>query len=225
MQSPIVQSYPACSDTSTSAICWSSRSSWRNGSASPATASACTRTQPNAACWRLRIDKHARRLVVREGPAEDVVALGWQLDGDAALQLALERLRAKGIRCAGERRRGSGDARRRAVLGLRRAEASALRAVHAAVCSDAARSTCRPAASSLARRAWAISRSRRASRRRCSSFFQDVFDARVSDTIEDRLNGVDLELTFLRLNARHHTIAIAATRGKRMDPIRTGSTT
>jgi catechol 2,3-dioxygenase-like lactoylglutathione lyase family enzyme len=52
-------------------------------------------------------------------------------------------------------------------------------------------------------------------------FFQDVFDARISDTIDDRLNGIDLDMTFLRLNARHHTIATAATRGKRMDPIRT----
>jgi 2,3-dihydroxybiphenyl 1,2-dioxygenase len=52
-------------------------------------------------------------------------------------------------------------------------------------------------------------------------FFQGIFDARLSDTIEDRLNGVTLELSFLRLNERHHSVAIAATRGKRMNPLRT----
>jgi catechol 2,3-dioxygenase-like lactoylglutathione lyase family enzyme len=53
-------------------------------------------------------------------------------------------------------------------------------------------------------------------------FFQQVFDARLSDTIEDKLNGVTLELSFLRLNERHHTVALAATRGQRMNPLRTG---
>jgi len=53
-------------------------------------------------------------------------------------------------------------------------------------------------------------------------FFRQMFDARLSDTIEDKLNGVTLELTFLRVNERHHTMALAATRGKRMNPLRTG---
>jgi len=52
-------------------------------------------------------------------------------------------------------------------------------------------------------------------------FFQRVFDARLSDTIEDRLNGVTLDVSFLRMNERHHTVALAATRGKRMNPLRT----
>jgi catechol 2,3-dioxygenase-like lactoylglutathione lyase family enzyme len=52
-------------------------------------------------------------------------------------------------------------------------------------------------------------------------FWQRVFDARVSDRIEDRLGGVPFDLTFLRLNERHHSIALAATRGLRMNPLRT----
>jgi hypothetical protein len=32
---------------------------------------------------------------------------------------------------------------------------------------------------------------------------------------------VTLELSFLRLNERHHSVAIAATRGQRMNPLRT----
>jgi catechol 2,3-dioxygenase-like lactoylglutathione lyase family enzyme len=52
-------------------------------------------------------------------------------------------------------------------------------------------------------------------------FWQSIFDARVSDRIEDRLDGIGFDFTFLRLNERHHSVAIAATRGLRMDPIRT----
>jgi Glyoxalase/Bleomycin resistance protein/Dioxygenase superfamily len=48
-----------------------------------------------------------------------------------------------------------------------------------------------------------------------------MINARLSDTIEDKLNGVTLELSFLRLNERHHSVAIAATRGTRMNPLRT----
>src|SRR5262249_53820565 len=53
------------------------------------------------------------------------------------------------------------------------------------------------------------------------AFLRDTFDARVSDFIEDRVNGVTMDITFLRLNERHHSLALAATRGPRMDPLRT----
>ena len=33
----------------------------------------------------MRIDDHQLRLLVRDGAAEDVVAFGWQLEGDDAL--------------------------------------------------------------------------------------------------------------------------------------------
>ena len=52
-------------------------------------------------------------------------------------------------------------------------------------------------------------------------FWQSVLDARISDRIEERLDGVQLEITFLRMNERHHTLATAATRGRRMNPFRT----
>ena len=45
------------------------------------------------------------------------------------------------------------------------------------------------------------------------AFWQQIFDARVSDRIEDRVSGMTLDITFLRLNPRHHSVAIAATRG------------
>ena len=48
-----------------------------------------------------------------------------------------------------------------------------------------------------------------------------MFDARLSDEIEDRIDGVNLDFSFLRLNERHHSIATASTRGVRLNPLRT----
>jgi 2,3-dihydroxybiphenyl 1,2-dioxygenase len=168
----------------------------------------------------LRIDDHQRRLVVREGPAEDVTALGWQLADEAALQTLLTRLQARRIDVnEGSRaealQRGverfwafDGPKRLRFELFVQPVlddapldmlcsgfVTGALGMGHFAMTTREPEATLR--------------------------LFQDLFDARLSDTIEDRLNGVTLELSFLRLNERHHTAAIAATRGKRMNPLRT----
>ena len=53
------------------------------------------------------------------------------------------------------------------------------------------------------------------------AFWREIFDARVSDHIVDRIGGVNLRFTFLRVNPRHHSIAVAATRGLAMDPFST----
>ena len=51
---------------------------------------------------------------------------------------------------------------------------------------------------------------------------QELFDARVSDTISLAAgNKTVLDVTFLRLNQRHHSVAIAATRGRPLDMFRT----
>ena len=52
-------------------------------------------------------------------------------------------------------------------------------------------------------------------------FWKKYFDARLTDHIEARISGLNLDIEFLRLNPRHHSVAVAATRGKRLDPIRT----
>lgn len=168
----------------------------------------------------LRIDAHQRRIIVREGPAEDVVAIGWQLRDEASLRVMLERLRAERIEvseCSPAQAAERGVERCFAFDGPKRvrhelftqpllsAQPLAMQA-SGFVTGDMglghfAMTTRRPEA--------------------VLAFFQRCFDARLSDTIEDKLNGVTLELSFLRLNERHHSVAIAATRGQRMNPLRT----
>ena len=168
----------------------------------------------------LRVDDHQRRLIVRDGAAEDVVAIGWQLHDEQALKLLLGRLHAERIdvrevngREAAERgverfHVFDGPKRLRFELFTRplRTEQPLQMQASGFVTGDMgfghfAMTTREPEAA--------------------QGFFQRLFDARLSDTIEHKLNGITLDLTFLRLNERHHSVALAATRGKRMNPLRT----
>lgn len=168
----------------------------------------------------LRIDAHRRRLIVCDGPAEDVVAIGWQLADDAALAQLLSRLHAHGIEV---REAGAEQAAARGVErcwtfdGPKRLRFELFsRALGSEQPLDMLASGFVTGDMGMGHFAMTTREPEAALR-----FFQRIFDARLSDTIEDRLNGVTLELSFLRLNERHHSIAIAATRGKRMDPLRT----
>lgn len=43
----------------------------------------------------------------------------------------------------------------------------------------------------------------------------------LTDCIDETISGVKLEIRFLRVNGRHHSIAVAAVQGLPIDPIRT----
>lgn len=56
---------------------------------------------------------------------------------------------------------------------------------------------------------------------RLHGYFDTVFDARLTDLIDETISGVKLRIRFLRVNERHHSLAIAAVRGPPIDPVRT----
>lgn len=175
---------------------------------------------PAADMLALRIDEHQRRIVVCDGAAEDVVAIGWQLHDEAALKLALARLRVARIEVrevSGDQAIERGVERFWAFDGPKRVSYELFtRPLLGDGALDMKSSGFVTGDMGLGHFAMST-REPEATLR----FFQTLFDARVSDTIEDRLNGVTLELTFLRINGRHHSMALAATRGKRMNPLRT----
>ena len=170
----------------------------------------------------LRVDDRARRIVVRPGPAEDVVAIGWQLDDAATLGLALQRLRGLDIDVE---RIGDAEAAQRGIAAGWRCRGPKgtpieLFAQDQALLTNAPlamrASGCVTGAGGLGHMA-ITTREPEAMER----FWREAFDARVSDRIEDRLSGVTMDFTFLRLNERHHSVAIACTRGLRINPMRT----
>lgn len=166
-----------------------------------------------------RIDDRERRVIVRPGPAEDVIAVGIELDKEA-LEMATARLHACGI----EMSEGSGEEAR--LRGVERFVRIVGPKGQWFELFDKPRKTDRPLsmrASGFVTGDGGLGHMAITTREpeAMLAFWRDIFDARVSDTIDDKLDGLQLDFTFLHVNSRHHTVAIAATRGVRMDPLRT----
>jgi 2,3-dihydroxybiphenyl 1,2-dioxygenase len=167
-----------------------------------------------------RIDAHERRFIVQKGTREDVAAIGWQLADESAMELALRRLRDLAIdvqEIGGLEASGRGVDRLWRIKGPKGLATELF--IHA-------RSTIQPLsmkASGFMTGEGGMGHVAITTRQPAAmqSFWKNIFDARLSDHIEQRIDGVQLELTFLRLNERHHSIATAATRGIRLNPLRT----
>lgn len=52
-------------------------------------------------------------------------------------------------------------------------------------------------------------------------YYNTVFDARLSDYIDETIGGVKVKIRFLRVNQRHHSVAIASVNRLPINPIRT----
>ena len=52
-------------------------------------------------------------------------------------------------------------------------------------------------------------------------YFNTVFDARLTDFIDETISGLKFKIRFLRVNERHHSVAIAAVNRMPLNPIRT----
>lgn len=176
--------------------------------------------QAEAGSLALRVDDHQRRIIITKGPAEDVVALGWQLATQAALDLALSRLRSRGAVITPstiEEARSRGVETFWRVMGPK---GLALELYTAPVLTSAPllmKSSGFITGDAGVGHVAITTRHPQA----MQAFWREVFDARISDYIEDRIDGINLDFTFLRLNERHHSIATASTRGVRLDPLRT----
>jgi len=168
-----------------------------------------------------RMDAHARRLIIENDPSEDVIAVGWQLDDDAVLQVILDRLKGRGVQidyfCDGE-------AQVRGVKSLHRFVGPKGLIIELFVDPLLDDTPLDMPCSAFITGAAGMGHISLMSRepQRNIAFWQDLFDARVSDTIAlARGKRTALDVYFLRLNQRHHSIAIAATRGVSIDMFKT----
>lgn len=176
--------------------------------------------QPRGDLLAFRIDDHQRRILVRKGRAEDVMALGWQFDGEATLNAVVDRLKKRSIQVL---QGTAGEATDRGVKYFWRATGPK------GVCLELYTTPilapghldmrCSGFVTGRAGLGHVAITTREPEAMR--AFWQEIFEARLSDEIEDRIDGVQLDFAFLRLNERHHSVAIASTRGVRLDPLRT----
>lgn len=167
-----------------------------------------------------RMDDHARRLIVRPGPAEDVVAIGIELRDAAALQTALDRLKQRRI----ETEDGTAEScALRGVSRFLRVKGPKGLPLELFVGAHASSEPLSMLSSGFVTGAGGMGHVAMTTRLpdMARNFWREIFDARLSDEIVENLAGVTLDIGFLRLNERHHSVALAAVRGVRIDPIRT----
>ncbi|OHV04450.1 extradiol ring-cleavage dioxygenase [Mycobacterium talmoniae] len=170
---------------------------------------------------RFRLDGNACRFLLRRGPAEDVTALGWQLDDHAGFDEIIARVTRHGVPIS------EGTAEEAALRGVERlvrfpgpnglAQEIFTRARAADTPLDmAVRGGFVTGDAGIGHVAVTTKRPHQ-----MRGYYTTVFDARLSDYIDETITGVKLKIRFLRVNQRHHSVAIAAVNRLPINPIRT----
>lgn len=170
---------------------------------------------------RFRLDDNECRFLLRRGPAEDVTALGWQLDDDDTLETVLARVKRHGVPVT----EGTDD--EAALRGVERLvrfpgpngltqEVFTLARAGAAPLHMAVDGGFVTGAAGLGHVAVTTTKPHQ-----LHGYYDAVLDARLSDYIDETISGLKFKIRFLRVNERHHTLAIAAVNRLRVNPIRT----
>ena len=168
-----------------------------------------------------RMDDHARRLIIQSDNAEDVTAIGWQLDNDAILEVVLDRLAKNAVQVDIVEGQAAAD---RGVNALHRfaGPKGLTLELFTRPILDASplQMHCGGFVTGDAGMGHLSFMSREPERK--AAFWRELFDARTSDRIEIAAGDrAVLDVTFLRMNQRHHSVAIAATRKFAVDMYRT----
>ncbi|KPK17403.1 MAG: hypothetical protein AMJ62_01605 [Myxococcales bacterium SG8_38] len=157
-----------------------------------------------------RTDDRAARILLREGPADDLVALGFDVPGEGAVQRLADRIHRSGhpVEPASE-----DEARARGVRGLVRTfepGGVAIELCHGPVLAktpfrrELVRTgfvTGEQGVGHLALRADDIAKTQ--------SYFEQLLSFDLSDHIRCTLPGdFEVDITFLHVNPRHHTVAL-----------------
>ncbi len=164
-----------------------------------------------------RLDGHAHRLFVSEGPADDLSFLGWELDSDAHLDALTARLRERGVEVTdGDRALCEARAVRRLVRFVDPAGNPTELYVDPALATD-------PFRSELVRGGFVAdgvglghlvlsTRSQAESR----AFYEEVLGFRLSDRIVTEVYGFHVDIVFMHTNGRHHSVAFGDQQKKRL---------
>ncbi|WP_431682572.1 VOC family protein [Kitasatospora sp. KL5] len=178
------------------------------------------RDELDTGLMRFRLDEQECRFLLQRGPAEDVVATGWHVDDHAAFEQIEARVRARGVPVV------EGTAEQAALRGVERLlRFPGPKGITQELCTTplTSREPLRMLASGWVTGDSGMGHVAITSARPTlmHGYFHTVFDARLTDYIDETISGVKLKIRFLRVNERHHSIAIAAVRGLPIDPVRT----
>ncbi|MGK8508181.1 VOC family protein [Nocardia asiatica] len=173
-----------------------------------------------ADAMRFRLDDRACRFLIQRGAAEDVTALGWQVDDHETFDRILTRVSGRGVPIE------EGTAEQAAARGVERLwRFPGPKGIATEIFTTP---VITPEPLRMVSSGWVtgeagmghvavLSREPEAMR----GYYNTVFDARLTDYIDENISGLAMKIRFLRVNERHHSIAIANLRGVKIDPIAT----
>jgi 2,3-dihydroxybiphenyl 1,2-dioxygenase len=170
---------------------------------------------------RFRLDDNECRFLLQRGPAEDVTALGWQIDYHRTFDEILTRVTQRGVPIK------EGTAEEAMLRGVERLmRFPGPNGLVQEIFTRARRSDTPP---EMAVRGGFVTgeggighvavTSKKPQQLR--GYYNTVFDARLSDYIDETISGLKFKIRFLRVNQRHHSVAIAAVNRLPINPIRT----
>lgn len=170
---------------------------------------------------RFRLDENECRFLLRRGPAEDVTTLGWQVDDHGTFDEVLSRVTRNGVPVT------EGSVEEAALRGVERLVRFPGPNGLAQEIFTRARTIDTPLAmaahggfvtgeSGMGHVALTTKKPHQV-----RGYYDTVFDARLSDYIDETISGLKFKIRFLRVNERHHSVAIAAVNGLPLNPIRT----
>ena len=169
---------------------------------------------------RFRIEDHTCRFLLQRGPAEDVTAFGWQVTSHEVFDEILSRVTARGLPVR------EGTPEECALRGVERLWRFA--APKGGVTEIFTTPTLTPEPLRMTASGFVTGDSGMGHVAITSkdvlgvhSYYATLFDARLSDFILGRIGPMKLRIRFLRVNQRHHSVAIANVRQVSADPIRT----
>ncbi|WP_326548403.1 VOC family protein [Mycolicibacterium sp. ND9-15] len=169
---------------------------------------------------RFRLDDHQCRFLLQRGPAEDVTAVGWQLDDHATFDEILRRVTRHGVPVT------DGTAEEAALRGVERLVR--IPGPNGLAQELFTRAHTTPDPLTVLSRGFVTGNSGMGhvaitskKPHQMRGYYDTLLDARLTDYIDETISGVKLKIRFLRVNERHHSIAIAAVNRLPLNPIRT----
>lgn len=157
-----------------------------------------------------RMDENARRVILRQGPSDDVAFMGWQVDSRPALDEMAARLGSAGIAVA---RGTASEAAARAVEAfIAFSDPDGIR-VELCASPKLGAELFRPSAIAsgfvTGDQGMGHVLIGAAARERSERFYRDLLGLKLTDYVETVRAGRPLNATFLHANPRHHSIALA----------------
>ena len=170
---------------------------------------------------RFRLDDNECRFLLRRGPAEDVTALGWHLDDHDTFDEIANRVRRHGVPVT----EGTGE--EAALRGVERlARFPGPNGLTQEIFTGARNSATLldisvPGGFVIGDNGIGHVAVTSKKPHQVHGYYGTVFDARLSDYIDETISGLKFKIRFLRVNQRHHSLAIAAVNRLPINPIRT----